>query len=363
MTLALCLTAPFAGAVVVALAGGRLGRRGAAVVALASLAVAWVATAAMAQAFAAGRAAIVVELGSWLPIRGSMLAVAATPASIALLLAATAGPALLIAAVALGGSPAAMRRSFYAGAALYGSSAALISVAADLALVAAGWQLAGVATHVLMRGAEDRAAVVAPAGRGFGAHRAGDMAFLLAVAALVALFSTSDIAEIARRLDVSLLDDPRPRIAASLALPSALVVAAVVGTAALPLRGLVVAWRGAPFATRLLAAVVGVAPAAIALIRLAAILHPSVLAVGVAAAMTLALLNVSGAPVTRAMDAGARALENGMESAVGRAGALSGAVMGGASSLVRRAEESRVRVREAVLLAAALAVVAYWTVR
>ncbi|MEK7863045.1 MAG: proton-conducting transporter membrane subunit [Chloroflexota bacterium] len=362
MTLALCLAAPLVGAVLVALFGDRLGRRGMALVTVASLVLACLATLAMAQAFASGRATIVVELGSWLPIRGSSLGLVATAESIPLLLAATVGPALLIAVVARGGSGASAR-GFYSGAAVLGAAATTIAVGADLLLVAAGWQLAGIATHLLMGGVPGRRDVARPGARGFVLHRAGDMAFLLAVGSFVALLGTSDLGEIARRVDLSLPQDARDRVAGSLALPSVLVVAGVVGTAALPFRSVIAAWRDAPPATRVLAAVVAVAPAVALLVRLSGILHPGILAIGVAIAVAVAALRMDVGVIARASEAGARALEGGMESALERAVGVVTSLIGRASSVAQRTERSYLRVREAALLASALGLLAYWSLR
>jgi hypothetical protein len=89
MTLALVVALPLAGAVLIALIGGRLGARTIGAIATLFLTGSFGAAVAIAQAFAAGKTSLVAEIGPWLPVRGADLALVMDPAMVPLVLMVT----------------------------------------------------------------------------------------------------------------------------------------------------------------------------------------------------------------------------------------------------------------------------------
>ena len=354
MTLALCVGAPLAGAAAIALLGGRLAARTALVIAFASLAVALGAALVMTQAFVDGRSSVIAEIGRWLPVRGSVLALTATPASIPPLVAASLVPAAALAIIAARRTAAEIRPAAVA-ASLAAAALALIASATDLLLVVAGWHLVGLASALVT----DRPT---PSARTLAALRPGDIALLLAAAAYVALFATSDVGEMARRLDPSLPADALGRIRTSLLWPSVLVMASVVVTVARPLRATIASRRRAPSAPTGASLALAVTGAALLLGRLGPLAHPAILLAGGLVLAAAVLLRADLARLGRSAVALGGGTEAGLESALERSGVAVATAIHRAGSVVR-VDEREHRVREAVMLAVATGMLAFWSLR
>lgn len=359
MTLALCVALPLAAAMVVGLIGGRLGRRGMVAVVGVAFVLAGGATLAMAQAFALGKTALVAEIAPWLPVRGSRMGLVATMSSIPLLLVAAAAPLALVALSA--GRPAGRR--FFGGAALVSAGLALVAVAADLLLMAAGWQLAALGTFLLATARDEQAPAGPPAARALALHRVADVAFLVGVASLAALFQTVDIAEIARRMDPSLPREALDRVALSIATPSVLLAAAIAISAVLALRFVLAAWQDAAPTARALAAALAAAPAVLVAIRLGGLAGPPTLAGALVIAAVIAVAPLERTPLAAAVAAASRGLEAGMEGATERAMSGVARSFARASGWSAGMEHGTARVHAAALLALAAGLVAYWSLR
>lgn len=353
MTLAVCVGAPLAGAAAIALLGRWLGRRAAVAVAGVALALALAGALAMTQAFADGRTSVVVELGRWMPLRGSALALTATPAALAPLFVASLAPAALL-MLQLRGAEADVRRAAL-GASLAAAALALLATATDLLLVIAGWQICGLASARL----RDRSAATA---RLSAAWRAGGVVLLLAVAAYVALFTTNDVAEIVRRVDPSLPPEAVGRVTTALLVPSALVVVGLLIVAVPAVRAAIARGRGtARRADGAALALVTVA-AAMLLARLGPLLHPGALAAGGVALAVSALAPIDVGRSSKIAAALARALEAGIEATFDRAAVVVATALRGASGLASLEERSG-GVRTALMLAAVLALLAFWSLQ
>lgn len=354
MTLALCVGAPLAGAAAIALLGARLGGRAALAIAGLALALALAGSLAMTQAFVDGRTSVVVELGRWLPVRGSALALAATPAAIAPLLAASLAPAALLMLHVRGRGEVDVRRAAL-GASLAAGALAIVAAATDLLVVVAAWQVCGLAGALL----RERPAA---AGRMTAAWRAGGVVLLLAVAAYVALFTTSDVAEIVRRVDPSLPPEAVGRLTTSLLVPSALVAGGLLSVMVPGVRAVLARGRRAAPAAEGAALALVVVAAAMLLVRVGPVLHPGALAAGGVALAASALAPIDVRRWSTVAAALARALETGVEATFDRSAAVVGAVLRRASSLTSL-EERPGGVRAALMLAVVLAMLAFWSLR
>ena len=184
MTLWLAALLPISGAVVLAVAGGRLTRRlhgviGAGSIALSFGAVLGVATTGRAEGLRA-------TLGPWLPIVGGDLTLVIDQTGMPLALMVT-GVAALIAVYSIGylGTDSGTQR-YFAALDLFVAAMLLIVLGANLAVVFAGWELVGLCSYLLIGHWRERPAAAAAAVKAFVVNRAGDAAFLVGLFAILA---------------------------------------------------------------------------------------------------------------------------------------------------------------------------------
>jgi NADH:ubiquinone oxidoreductase subunit 5 (subunit L)/multisubunit Na+/H+ antiporter MnhA subunit len=289
VTLVLCAALPLLAAAIIAVAGGVIGRRGAAAISSAALALAFGACLAIGQAFAAGKASLVAEIGPWLPVRGGDLALGVDATTLPLLIATT-----FVSAIIAIGSWRAPQTAAYHVAILLGTGALVVTfTAANLGLFAAAFGLLSAAAYIARSHDHERASAAAGAEGAFVVDRLGDAAFLLATLGYLALFRTLDLTEIATRVVA-------PRVAdAPFIVPSALLCGAVLAKSAqLPFHAKAAGLRETPLGLATFGALTFTA-SAVALVRVSALLHPGVLA---AAAALGALTAIVGAvlAITRA---------------------------------------------------------------
>jgi NADH-quinone oxidoreductase subunit L len=294
VTLWLAVAAPLAGAAVITLAAGAIGRRGIAAVGAGSLAVSFGVAVAVAQAFAAGKASLVADLGPWLPLRGSALALRLDPSTVPLVVATTA-IGLVVAVHSIGWlSHRARWRGYFAALTLIVAGTLLVILARDLLLLIAGCEIAAASAYLLITHRTSRSSDADAGVHSFVAGRAADVALLLAAFALLALFGTVDLDEIATRLAAIRLTqaaDSMLFIATAL-----LVIAALARSAQLPFHGWLPATLAAPSpATALLHSVSGALIGVIVLVRVAPLLHPGALLIAAAVGGATALLGAIAA--------------------------------------------------------------------
>ncbi|MSQ36970.1 MAG: NADH-quinone oxidoreductase subunit L [Chloroflexi bacterium] len=184
MTLWLVVLLPISGAVVLAVAGGRLTRRLHGVIGAGSIALSFGAVLSMATA---GRGeGLRATLGPWLPIAGGDLALAIDRTGMPLALMVT-GVAALIAVYSIGylGTDSGTQR-YFATLDLFVAAMLLIVLGANLAVVFAGWELVGLCSYLLIGHWRERPAAAAAAVKAFVVNRAGDAAFLVGLFAILA---------------------------------------------------------------------------------------------------------------------------------------------------------------------------------
>ncbi len=299
MTLVLLIMVPFAAALVFMLAGDRLGRRLTGALGTAALAFAFGIAVAIGQAFAAGKTLLISEIGSWLPLRGADLSLRIEPATVPLVLTITGIGALLgLAALSERGMAPGVGRLFFALEALIGG-ALLVVTARDLILLLAGWGAVGLSSSLLLGHARQTAEGAMAGARSFVFARMSDVALLIATFALLALFRTVDIAEIAGRIATI---TPTPAAGNALLAASLLVVAAVlVRTAQLPVHVWLVGRSRAPAAAEAAVHAIVMLSGAALLIRLGGALSAAALgaaaiigAITVVVAMACALASGTG---------------------------------------------------------------------
>lgn len=232
MTLVLLVVVPFAAALVFLLAGDRLGRRLTGALGTAALGFAFGIAVAIGQAFVAGKTFLFAEIGSWLPLRGADLSLRIEPAAVPLVLTITGIGALLgLAALSERRMAPGVGRMFFALETLIGG-ALLVVISRDLIFLLAGWGAVGLSSSLLLGHARLTAEGAMAGARSFVFARMSDVALLIAAFAMLALFRTVDIAEIAGRIATI---TPTPATGNALLAASLLVVAAVlVRTAQLP---------------------------------------------------------------------------------------------------------------------------------
>ncbi len=289
MTLWLAVAAPLAGAILIAVAGGALGRRGVAAVGAGALAVSFGASVALAQAFAAGRTSLVADLGPWLPLRGSALALRLDPSTVPLILVTTAVAALL-ALHSIGSlSRTEGTRRYFAALDLIVSATLLVILARDLVLLLAGCEIAAASAYLLITHRAWRPGDADAGIRSFVTGRVGDAALLLGAFVLLGLFGTADLDEIGSRLAAIRLTSPAD---STLFVATALLVSgALARSAQLPFHGWLPATLAAPEpAAALLHTVSGIQVGVIVLVRLAPLLHPGALVLAAAIGGATALL-------------------------------------------------------------------------
>ena len=375
MTLLLIVALPLAGWLLIAIAGSRFARL-CGPIAAGSLALAFGAALAVGQAFIAGKTSLVAEIAPWIPIRGGDIALRVDPATLPLALVTTT-VATLVALFAIGAVPRAEAQRFFGALELASFGALLAVTASGLALVVAGWWLTSLSVYLLAGAQRERPAAAAAAMTTFVVGRIGDAALLLAVAATFSAFRTIDLSDIAARLAAA-ADQPdlSARLEEARLLPSALLlVAALARAAQLPI--LVRrprAWtRPALAALLLLAAIAMTSP--LLILRLGPALQPAAVvgAVGVAiVAVVLVGAGLSGRvalgrlfdrSIVRLLDVLGGVLETGSERVIARIGDGVGGGAAALGALLLRRHGQRARTYEALLLAGAIVLAAYWSLR
>src|SRR5258706_4000621 len=295
MTLLLVVAMPLVTSLLITLLGRRLGRRSAGAVLAFGLALAFGASGAIAQAFAAGKTSLEAELGPWLPLRGADFALRVEPSTVPLLVALTA-LALLIALAAVPGLADDDGASRFAAAFGLSTGALLLVITArDLLLLFAGWELLAVGTYLLVAHRRDRPADAAAAMRSFVVARIGDTALLLAIIWWLATFRTVDMAEgLLPAVGATARDD-----SVGMAFSLLVIVAALARSAQLPFHMWLPDTTRAPVAASALLHSSVAAGGVVLLLRLGPFLHPSALA---SAAAIGAITAIVAAVVALAQD-------------------------------------------------------------
>jgi NADH-quinone oxidoreductase subunit L len=195
MTLALVVAAPLAGAALLAVAGGRLGRRVTGALATLALLGSFAAAAALVTVIP-DRPVIEAPIGPWLPLPGADLALVADSAKLALALMIT-GVSALIAIYSVGylhGDGGVQR--YFVALDLFVAAMLLIVLGSNLLLLFAGWELVGLCSYLLIGHYRERPAAGHAAVKAFVVNRVGDAAFLGGIFVLLGSFHTLDIAQL-----------------------------------------------------------------------------------------------------------------------------------------------------------------------
>ena len=196
MTLALIVGSPLAGAIVIVLAGGRMGRRLLGAIASLAIVVPFGAAASMIASMPA-HPLIEARIGPWLPLPGADFALVIDSAMLAVTLMIT-GVSALIAIYSIGylaGDRGPQR--YFAALDLFVAAMLLIVLATDLVLLFAGWELVGLCSYLLIGHYRARPAAADAAVKAFVVNRVGDAAFLAGILLLLVSFHTVDLAQIA----------------------------------------------------------------------------------------------------------------------------------------------------------------------
>lgn len=301
MTLALLVGTPLAVALLLVVVGARIGRGSAGIVGTGAIVVAFASVTAVAQAIAAGKTEIVAELGQWLPIRGADSALRVDPSTLPLLLAVTAIATLIgiWAAASLRRDAGAAR--FFIALDLLAAALLVVLMARDLILLVAGWQMVGVSAYLLIAQERQRPEAAFASARAFVVARMADVALLVAVCALLALFQTVDIDQLAARLATTRL---APTAENGLLAASALIVIAALARAAqLPFQSWLPDRTQAPAPSVAAVHALVTMTGAILLIRLSPLLHAGALSgaatVGLASSALAMLAAMTGRPASR----------------------------------------------------------------
>ena len=195
MTLVLVVAIPLGTAIAIALVGGRLGRR--------TLGI--VTTTAMALSFGAGlsmiaalrdRPSLDAFVAPWLPIAGADLTLVIDSSMLAVALAIT-GVSALIAVYSIDylARDRGLQRYFTAFALLVAGTL-IVVLGSNLLFIAAGWELAGVATYLLVGQHRDHGPAAGAALKAFLFERFGDAALLAGTFLLFTEFHTVDLAQL-----------------------------------------------------------------------------------------------------------------------------------------------------------------------
>lgn len=195
MTLVLITALPVVGALA-AVPLGWAPRRAAASVATAASLLTFGAAAALAQAFAAGKDALVAEIGPWLPLRGAELALRLEASLLPLVLVIAGAVTLVLAASLL--RPAAP--ATYFGVLILLGATNTILIGTNLVLVFVAWEVAALAGSVLIAGRRWTPAAADTASASLAAARLVDVAFLVAIVGILAVFRTVELRELAARV-------------------------------------------------------------------------------------------------------------------------------------------------------------------
>jgi len=291
MTLLLLPSLPLVGALVIAVVGGRLGRRTTGAVGTTAIALAFGAAVSMVGS-AAERPRLEAQIGPWLPIPGADLSLVLEGAGLALALMVT-GVSALIALYSIGylpRGPGAQR--YFVALDLFVAAMLLIVLAGNLVLLFAGWELVGLCSYLLIGHERERPAAGHAAVKAFVVNRVGDAAFLVGIFLFAATAKTVSIGELRTTAIEHLGPDTGPAFLVASAL---LLVGALAKSAQLPLHvWLPDAMEGPTPVSALIHAATMVTAGVVLLIRLRAILSPEVLVaaslIGAATALFAALV-------------------------------------------------------------------------
>jgi len=195
VTLALVVAIPLANAAAIAVVGGRLGRKMLGIVTTVALLLSFGAGASMIATLR-DRPTVDAFIATWLPLPGADLALIVDSAMLAVALALSSVSAL-IALYSIGylARDRGLQRYFSAFSLLV-AGMLLITLGANLLLVVAGWELAGVAAYLLVGHHRDHAAAAAAASKLFLIDRIGDGALVAGTLLLLTEFHTVDIAQL-----------------------------------------------------------------------------------------------------------------------------------------------------------------------
>ena len=263
---------PLGTAILIALAGGRLGRR--------TLGI--ITTLAMALSFGAGvsmiatlrdRPSIAAFISSWLPLPGADLSLVVDSSMLAVALAVT-GVAALIALYSIDylASDRGLQRYFTAFALLV-SGTLLVVLASNLLLIFAGWEIAGVAAYLLVGHHRDHLPGAGAAVHLFVAERAGDAALLSGMLLLLSELHTVDLAQ----LGGASIEHGSMSGGALAAASVLLLIGALAKSAQFPLQAWLVDSAEASTPVSALLQTVAVTSGVVLLMRLRSILVPDVL--------------------------------------------------------------------------------------
>jgi NADH-quinone oxidoreductase subunit L len=196
MTLALVVAFPLAGAVFLALAGGRLGRRMLGAIASLAILLSFGAAASMVAAMVT-RPLLEARLGTWLPVPGADFALVIDSSMLAVTLMITGVSALIaIYSIAYLAHDRGLQR-YFATIDLFVAAMLLVVLASNLVLLFAGWELVGLCSYLLIGHFRERPAAADAAVKAFVVNRVGDAAFLAGILLILTSFHTVDLAQIA----------------------------------------------------------------------------------------------------------------------------------------------------------------------
>ena len=287
MTLALLPGLPIAGALFIAVLGGRLGRRTTGAVGTVAIALAFGAALSVV-ASVADRPRLEAQLGPWLPLPGADLTLVLEGAGLALALMVT-GVSTLIALYSIGYLPAGPgAQRYFVALDLFVAAMLLVVLAGNLVLLFAGWELVGLCSYLLIGHERERPAAGAAAVKAFVVNRVGDAAFLIGIFLFAATAHTVSIGE----LRVAAIEHLGPETGTTFLIASALLlVGALAKSAQLPLHvWLPDAMEGPTPVSALIHAATMVTAGVVLLIRLRAILSPEVLVAASAIGATTAVV-------------------------------------------------------------------------
>ena len=294
--------APLAGAVGIALVGGRLGRRTTGAVGTLAIAAAFGAALALLGSIG-DHPGLELRIGPWLPVPGADLSLVLEGAGLALALMVT-GVSALIALYSIGylpEGPGAQR--YFAALDLFVAAMLLIVLADNLVLLFAGWELVGLCSYLLIGHERERPAAADAAVKAFVVNRIGDAAFLIGIFTFAATAGTVGIGA----LRTAALEHLGPDTGTAFLLASALLlVGALAKSAQLPLQvWLPDAMEGPTPVSALIHAATMVTAGVVLLIRLRAILSPEVLVaasvIGAATALVAAAVALAQRDLKRVL--------------------------------------------------------------
>jgi len=272
VTLVLVVAIPLGAGIAIALTGGRLGRR--------TLGV--VTTAVLVASFGAGlsmiatlreRPSIDSLVAPWLPIPGADLAFVVDSSMLAVALTIT-GVSALIALYSIDylARDRGLQR-YFAAFLLLVSGMLLVVLGSNLALIIAGWELAGVAAYLLVGHHRDHPRAGPAAFLTFVIERVGDAALVGGSLLLLSEFGTVDLAQLSgAAIEHGSMAGGAPTLASALIL-----IGALAKSAQAPLHGWLPESTEATTPVSALLQAVAVTAGVVLLMRLRSILVPDVL--------------------------------------------------------------------------------------